>query len=97
MSLDSQVRCNLNCCDSDGNTPLHWASMKGHGAVVSHLMAQSADVSIRNEEGKTPLDVATNARVIRALSGLEEGKIRVDVYMCLNRVASRPTDNYKPP
>jgi ankyrin repeat protein len=44
-----------------GATGLHWASLKGHEAVVGLLLAQGADPSIVNGAGETPFQVATRA------------------------------------
>ena len=34
------------------NTPLHWASMRGHVEIVRLLCERSADRSIRNKQDK---------------------------------------------
>lgn len=48
----------INKSDTDGNTPLHFASQAGHTEVVSHLVNKcnrSVDLDARNALGFTPL------------------------------------------
>ena len=53
--------------DDDGETPLHWCSFKGHVDCVEALLQYNAPVLIRDNNGKTPLELATGkSRVILA-------------------------------
>jgi ankyrin repeat protein len=50
--------------DSDGSTPLHCATWKGHQNVVELLLSLGADVNARNSNdhwGTTPLHAAAHA------------------------------------
>ncbi|KAJ4813747.1 Ankyrin repeat family protein-like [Rhynchospora pubera] len=49
----------VNERDNEGNTPLHFASMKGFSEVLLHLLkASKADTTQMNNDGKTALDNA---------------------------------------
>ncbi len=54
-----------------GATSLHWAALRGRPAIVALLLAQGADVTLKNREGETPLQVAERAKqaeIVRLLS-----------------------------
>ena len=53
----------------NGRTPLHWASNNGHVAIVSLLVAKGANVTVVDNSGKTPRDLARSAEVLAALTG----------------------------
>ncbi|WAR01997.1 M3K19-like protein [Mya arenaria] len=44
-----------------GNTPLIWAAKRGHAKIVQLLLRHGADVTLRNYEGHTAVEVASNA------------------------------------
>lgn len=44
-----------------GASGLHWASLKGHEAIVGFLLAQGADPNATNGAGETPYQVASRA------------------------------------
>ncbi|CAG2255860.1 Mitogen-activated protein kinase kinase kinase 19 [Mytilus edulis] len=44
-----------------GNTPLIWASKRGHTKIVQLLLKHGADVTLRNYEIQTAVDVASSA------------------------------------
>eukprot|EP00741_Cyanophora_paradoxa_P021259 tig00021348_g20519.t1 len=58
-----------NAQDKWGTTPLHEACGNHHEAVALRLLAAGADLSLKNADGRTPLDVAgpaLRARLIEA-------------------------------
>lgn len=56
---NSQVRefC-LNSCNTEGNTPLHWAALNSHASLVLLLLEHGADISIKNFADHSPFDEA---------------------------------------
>ncbi|KAF7635551.1 hypothetical protein Mgra_00005093 [Meloidogyne graminicola] len=48
----------INICDWKGNTALHIASMEGYTIIVYQLLKRNAEKTIKNNEGKIPLDIA---------------------------------------
>jgi ankyrin repeat protein len=54
----------VNATDTDGSTPLHCATWKGHHNVVAFLLASGANVNAENLNehwGTTPLHAAAHA------------------------------------
>lgn len=55
--------------DTDGSTPLHCATWKGHAATVEYLISAGADLHLENENdhwGGTPLHAAAHGNQKRA-------------------------------
>lgn len=46
-----------NICDSYENTPLHYACLEGHKAIVKTILRFGGDVNIQNKSGNTALHV----------------------------------------
>jgi uncharacterized protein len=54
-----QVRENcLNSCNTEGNTPLHWAALNAHSSLVRLLLEHGADINIKNYADCSPFDEA---------------------------------------
>ena len=61
----SLLGASANARDSWNYTPLHEAAVKGKTDVCVLLLQHGADVTVRNSENKTPLDVAdANAKPV---------------------------------
>lgn len=61
LKVDSGL---INARDSDGSTPLHCATWKGHPDIVEFLVESGADVNALNSNdhwGTTPLHAAAHA------------------------------------
>lgn len=58
--LCSLPDCNVNIRDKDGWTPIYYAAEKGYFNVVKSLMENGADITTRDEFGKTPKDIAVD-------------------------------------
>ena len=56
----------VNIHDSKDNTPLYYASLHGHGAVVRLLLLLGADVSSANELGNVALHAAFMGNSVEA-------------------------------
>ena len=54
--------CAVDAVDERGNTPLHLACRQGHVGIVQALLLHRADPTVRNRDGKTPMDYARKAR-----------------------------------
>ena len=48
-------------------TALHFAAQGGFGLVVEMLLDKNAEFEVKNEEGKTPIQISTNALSDRLL------------------------------
>lgn len=54
-----EKKAHINCCDENGDTPLHWAVRSDKLMAVRALLSDSSiDSSIKNKHGNTPLDIA---------------------------------------
>ena len=45
----------------DGNTPLHYACREGDVDITQVLLSRGADITIKNKNGKNPLDECQKA------------------------------------
>ncbi len=48
----------LNSVNSEGNTPLHWAALNSHVALLRMLLESGADINIKNSVDRTAFDEA---------------------------------------
>ena len=71
----------INCRAKNGYTPLHLAAKSGHRDCVKELLEHSADMSITDGHGKTPIQLASKASIVRLLRS--EGKYCVFLHVCL--------------
>ena len=62
-----QAGAEVNLADKRGWTPLHQASRHGQVEVIAALLAAGADKTIKDEDGRTPHDVAKNQDCKNAL------------------------------
>lgn len=74
----------VNEQDDQGNTPLMLAVQRNLWVAAELLLTVDADVSISNNHGETPLQVA-EAEKLRQLNTLEEGSNQYkELYNCIN-------------
>lgn len=57
--LESENKYNLNLTNYNGDTILHQACTKGYSQIVSYLITVGSDLEAVNNDGETPLLVAT--------------------------------------
>ena len=61
IDLVTKYKCDTNCKDSQGRTPLHYAVIKNHLEVVRYLIKeQHCDRMTRDNDGNTPLHLAAS-------------------------------------
>lgn len=70
-----RARANVNQLERDGWTALHFAAAYGHIAIARLLIEAGADVTIKNNVGLTPIDVAKQNKKIEILEILESAKL----------------------
>jgi ankyrin repeat protein len=65
-----------NVREQGGYTPLHAAAQNGDEATIRVLLYGGADLLLRGDDGKTPLDLALEAGHTGAAKLLQEGITR---------------------
>jgi ankyrin repeat protein len=70
--IEKHANLNAKAKDEHGGTPLHWAAVLGRIKMARILITAGADVNVRDNNGYTPLDWTTYARI-------SEGKARLEV------------------
>ncbi|XP_061635630.1 oxysterol-binding protein-related protein 1 isoform X3 [Phyllopteryx taeniolatus] len=67
--LSSKKPPNLECADELGNTPLHCAAYRGQKQCAAKLLRAGARASVRNKNGQTVLELASDAAMTQLLEG----------------------------
>ena len=75
--------------DQAGRTPLHRGSERGCPEVIEILVALGADANAKDDEGKTPLDLAVGADEPLTIDALLEGGARECAADTMLRAAER--------
>lgn len=61
----------VNAMDQQGNTPLHFAALRGLKEVVHILLSNGANSQVLNEQGESPLDWSTTVHIHHILQSLD--------------------------
>lgn len=68
--LDKTKNAHVNCLANSGYTPMHLAASSGNRECAKKLLEHSADFSITDEYGKTPVQTAelsSKEKIVRLL------------------------------
>ncbi|XP_037836821.1 ankyrin repeat domain-containing protein 22 [Kryptolebias marmoratus] len=65
-------RVNINAVDYKGNTALHYLCQKKSHHLVPLLLQGNAKTDIRNNDGETPLDIATRLKLPKIINVLKK-------------------------
>jgi len=79
VKIGPDLIADRNAVSVHGSTPLHLAAYHKHLAVCKFLVSQRADFTLKNNDGKMPLDVAQGVEVRGFFLALERQK---DTYPC---------------
>lgn len=87
----------VNATDKWAFTPLHEAAQKGRTQLCALLLAHGADPTMKNQEGQTPLDLAT----VMSLEDTFHMDIKAHIYKLpfikqSYRFACQNIDQFKP-
>ncbi|MDR1139750.1 MAG: ankyrin repeat domain-containing protein [Rickettsiales bacterium] len=82
----------INKTDNKSDTALHLAAEHGHTKIVKALLDARADPSLKNKEGKTPRDLATDENVKQLLEEAENKRVadRENVHSIPNEPNNKP-------
>jgi uncharacterized protein len=67
VELLVDFKAEVDGCDANTKTVLHWASEAGHLAVVQALLKAGANTTAKDNDGRTVLMLACDAAVVQAL------------------------------
>ena len=91
IDLITKYKCDTNCKDSEGCTPLHYAASNNHLELVRYFInEQHCDPMTRDDDGDTPLHLACDnghAHMVQYL--LSTGKVNP---LAKNKYGSTPVD-----
>ena len=60
-------KVNVNAKDDDGWTALMRASWRGYSEIVKYLVKNGSDINIKNNDGKTALDLTDSEEIKEVL------------------------------
>ena len=75
---------NVNERDKDGKTPLHYANKNNKSLCVGILMCKGADLTIKDNEGKTPSEYGKQPEDVNKL--IEPKYKLLDIHQAVGRI-----------
>ncbi|KAG6400457.1 hypothetical protein SASPL_137289 [Salvia splendens] len=76
---EKDANLDVNACNVEKNTPLHWASLNGHIEVVKRLILSGAEISPLNSHEKSPIDEALSRGKLDVIDAINEVAAQVDL------------------
>jgi palmitoyltransferase len=83
--LYTKLGMDIDQRDSDGNTPLHWASFSNSFYAASYLLKWTKAINTTNSDGQTPLHLAVK-------TALCTGETKLVRLLCFNGAERNSTD-----
>ncbi|XP_068455392.1 ankyrin repeat domain-containing protein 22 [Clinocottus analis] len=74
MKMMLSTNVNVDAVDYKGNTALHYVCQKKSLCLVPLLLERNADTNVQNNDGETPLDVATRLKFKKIMFLLQKTK-----------------------
>lgn len=96
-----KVGADVNVADTEfGNTPLHHAIAQGSISFTRMLLEKGADMALRNQDGKTPLDIALNTHneeMITLIKSHSKVPVIIQKQESVKEIKSIVKEEIKPP
>ncbi|SHE80233.1 Ankyrin repeat-containing protein [Seinonella peptonophila] len=91
-----------NARDCDGNTPLHFAALRGNHNLVQFLLASQANPSVRNHIGEFPFQWALTLRIAlllcqekKALSNIENELLDQPIHLVFQKQKASYAEQFR--
>ncbi|KAG7492714.1 hypothetical protein MATL_G00017650 [Megalops atlanticus] len=72
MKVVLSSKVDIDAVDYKGNTALHYACQRKSHRIIPLLLEKNADISIKNKDGETPLDIARRLKFIKIVKMLRK-------------------------